>query len=127
MAKQGLNLAILIGNLGKDPEMKYLQKGKPVCTFSMATPETYMQDGEKKDKIGWHNIVLFGKLAEVAGEYLSKGSNVFILGSIKTEKWEDQDGNKKQITKVIGSKLIMLGERKKKEGREPGDECDAPF
>ena len=93
----------------------------------MATPETYMQDGEKKDRTEWHNVVLFGKLAEVAGEYLSKGSNVFILGSIKTEKWEDGEGNKKQITKVIGSKLIMLGEKKKKEGREPGDEDDPPF
>jgi single stranded DNA-binding protein len=67
-----------------------------------------------------------GKLAEIAGKYLSKGSNVYVEGALKTEKWEDRNGNKKQITKVIGSKLIMLGERKKKEGREPGDEDDEP-
>ena len=127
MAKQGLNLAILIGNLGKDPETKYLQNGKTVCTFSLATPETYMQDGEEKDKTEWHNIVFFGKLAEIAGEYLSKGSNVFILGSVRTEKWEDREGNKRQTTKIIGSKLLMLGERKKKEAREPGDEDNTPF
>ena len=92
-------------------------------------------DGDEKDMTEWHTVVFFGKLAEIAGEYLSKGSNVYVEGSLKTERGEDRDGNKKQVTKVIGSKLIMLGERKKpalsgvegKEGREPSDEDEPPF
>jgi single-strand DNA-binding protein len=127
MAKNGLNKVMLIGNLGRDPEQKFLQNGGSVCTFSLGTTESFTKDGEQKERTEWHNVVFFGKLAEIAGEYLSKGSNVYVEGSLKTEKWEDRDGNKKQVTKVIGSKLIMLGERKKKDGREPGDEEDAPF
>ena len=127
MGKNGLNKVMLIGNLGRDPEQKFLQNGGSVCTFSLGTNESYTKDGEQKDRTEWHNVVFFGKLAEIAGEYLSKGSNVYVEGSLKTEKWEDRDGNKKQVTKVIGSKLIMLGDRKKKEGREPGDEDDASF
>ena len=98
-----------------------------VCAFSLGTTESYTKNGEQKERTEWHNVVFFGRLAEIAGEYLSKGSNAYVEGSLKTEKWEDRDGNKKQITKVIGSKLIMLGDRKKKGGREPGDEDDAPF
>ena len=101
--------------------------GAPFVTFSLGTTESFTEDGEREERTEWHNVVFFGKLAEVAGEYLSKGSNVYVEGSLKTEKWEDRDGNKKQITKVIGSKLIMLGERKKKEGRESGDDGDTPF
>ncbi len=127
MGKNGLNKVMLIGNLGRDPEQKFLQNGGSVCTFSLGTTESFTKDGEQKERTEWHSVVFFGKLAEIAGEYLSKGSNVYVEGSLKTEKWEDRDGNKKQITKVIGSKLIMLGERKKKEGREPGDGNDAPF
>ncbi len=107
-----------------------------ICTFSLGKTESYAKDGEQKERTEWHNVVFFVKLAEIPGEYLSsKGSNVYVEGSLKTEKWEDRDGNKKQIMKVIGSKLIMLSERKKlvlseaerKEGREPGDEEDTPF
>jgi single-strand DNA-binding protein len=135
MGKNGLNKVMLIGNLGRDPEQKFLQNGGSVCTFSLGTTESYTKDGEQKERTEWHNVVFFGKLAEIAGEYLSKGSNVYLEGSLKTEKWEDRDGNKKQTTKVIGSKLIMLGARKKpalsgvegKEGSEPGDEDNALF
>lgn len=127
MAKNGLNKVMLIGNLGRDPEQKFLQNGGSVCTFSLGTTESYTKDGEQKERTEWHNVVFFGKLADIAGEYLSKGSNIYVEGSLKTEKWEDRDGNKKQVTKIVGSKLLMLGDRKKKEGREPGDEENAPF
>ena len=102
MGKNGLNKVLLIGNLGRDPEQKFLQNGGSVCTFSLGTNESYTKDGEQKERTEWHNVVFFGKLAEIAGEYLSKGSNIYVEGSLKTEKWEDRDGNKKQITKVIG-------------------------
>ena len=126
MAKNGLNKVMLIGNLGRDPEQKFFQNGGSVCTFSLGTNESYAKNGEQKERTEWHNVVFLGKLAEIAGEYLSKGSNVYVEGALKTEKWENKEGNRKQATKIIGSKLIMLGERKKKEGREPGDEDDVP-
>jgi single-strand DNA-binding protein len=112
---------------GKAPKQKFLQNGGFVCTFSLGTTEFYKKEGEQEERTEWQNVVFFGRLAETAGEYLSKGSNVYVEESLKTEKWEDRDGNMKQITKVIGSKLIMLGERKKKEGHEPCDEENAPF
>ena len=79
------------------------------------------------ERTEWHRIVFFGKLAVIAGEYLSKGSNICVEGSLRTEKWEDRDGNKRQTTKIIGSKLIMLGEGKKKEVPNPVAEGDVPF
>ncbi len=124
MGKNGLNRVMLIGNLGGDPERRVLQNGSTVCTFNIATTKYYPKGGEQKERTEWHRIVFFGKLAEISGEYLSKGSNIYVEGSLRTEKWEDRDRNKRQITKIIGSKLIMLGEGKKKEIREPGDEAD---
>ncbi len=126
--KKGLNRVILMGNVGRDPEVKYLQNGQTVTTFSMATPDSRKVDGEDKDLTEWHTVVFFGRLAEIAGEYLVKGSEVTVEGRLQTTKWEDKDGNKKQQTKIIGSNLIMVGNRKKKEEREPGMEDDeAPF
>ena len=107
---------------GKAPKQKLLQNGGSVCTFSLGTIESYTNDREQKERTQWHSVLSFVKLAEIAGEYLSKGSSVYVEGDLKTEKWEDRDGNRKQITKVIGSKLIMLGDRRKKESKEPGDE-----
>ena len=127
MGKNGLNRVTLIGNLGSDPEQKSLQSGNSVCTFNIATTEYYLKGGEQVERTEWHRIVFFGKLAVIAGEYLSKGSNIYVEGSLRTEKWEDRDGNKRQTTKIIGSKLIMLGEGKKKEVPNPTDEGDVPF
>ena len=127
MGKNGLNRVMLIGNLGSDPEQKSLQNGNSVCTFSIATTEYYLKGGEQMERTEWHRIVFFGKLAEIAEKYLSKGSNIYVEGSLRTEKWEDRDGNKRQITKIIGSKLIMLGEGKKKDVPDPGDEGKVPF
>ena len=125
-----LNKAMLIGNLGRDPEIKYLQTGTTVATFSLGTNEKYKdKNGETKETVEWHNITCFGKLAEIVGEYLSKGSHVYIEGSIRTEKWEDKDGNKRQTTKIRAQKLEMLGGQRKKEEREaePGPDEEVPF
>jgi len=110
---KSVNKVILIGNLGKDPEIKHTQQGKPVATFSLATNERYKdKDGQWQDRTEWHNIVLWERLAEVAGEYLKKGGKVYIEGRIRTESWDDkQSGQKKYITKIIGSDLVLLGGR----------------
>jgi single-strand DNA-binding protein len=110
---KSVNKVILVGNLGKDPEIKHTQQGKPVATFSLATNERYKdKDGQWQDRTEWHNIVLWERLAEVAGEYLKKGGKVYIEGRIRTESWDDkQTGQKKYITKIIGSDLVLLGGR----------------
>jgi single-strand DNA-binding protein len=110
---KSVNKVILVGNLGKDPEIKRTQQGKPVATFSLATNERYKdKDGQWQDRTEWHNIVLWERLAEVAGEYLKKGGKVYIEGRIRTESWDDkQTGQKKYITKIIGSDLVLLGGR----------------
>jgi len=127
MAKLGINKVILIGFLGKNPELKYLQNGKPICTFTLGTNEAYKtKEGEQKEKTEWHNIAFFGRLAEIAGEYLAKGSEVYVEGSIRAEKWEDKEGINRQTTKIMGSVLRMVGEKKKRKEREPGDEEEEP-
>ena len=103
-----VNKAILIGRLGQDPELKYTPGGKAVVNFSIATSETWMKDGEKQEKTEWHNIVMWEKLAEVAAEYLKKGSLVYIEGPIQTRTWEGQDGHKNKATEVVGKKMEML-------------------
>ncbi|HNQ11678.1 MAG TPA: single-stranded DNA-binding protein [Bacteroidia bacterium] len=105
----GINKVILIGNLGKDPEVKYVDGNIPVAKFPLATSETYKnRDGQKVDNTEWHNIVLWRGLAEVAEKYLKKGMLVFIEGKIKTRSWEDKDGNKKYMTEINGENLTIL-------------------
>jgi single-strand DNA-binding protein len=110
---KSVNKVILVGNLGKDPEIKHTPQGKPVAQFSLATNERYKdKEGQWQDRTEWHNIVLWDRLAEVAGEYLKKGGKVYIEGRIRTESWDDkQSGQKKYITKIIGSDLVLLGGR----------------
>ena len=104
-----VNKAILIGRLGQDPELKYTPGGKAVVNFSMATSETWTdKSGEKQEKTEWHNIVMWEKLAEVAAEYLKKGSLVYIEGPIQTRTWEGQDGHKNKATEIVGKKMEML-------------------
>lgn len=106
----GLNKVILIGNLGKDPEIKNLESGSCVANFSIATSETYKdKQGEKVEKTEWHNIVLWNKTAEIAGKYLTKGSTVCIEGKITTRTWENEQGEKRYVTEIVGSNLTMLG------------------
>lgn len=106
-----LNKAILIGNLGKDPEVRYSKDGAPIASFSIATSETWKDKvtGEKKEKTEWHNISVFGRLAEIVGQYLKKGSTVYVEGRITTEKWTDKEGNDRYTTKIIANEMKMLG------------------
>lgn len=106
-----VNKAILIGNLGKDPEVRYLENGTAVCNFPLATSETYTdrKTGEKHSQTDWHNIVLWRGLAEVAEKYLKKGMKVYIEGKIRTRSWQDQDGNTRYTTEIIGDNMTMLG------------------
>ncbi len=126
-----LNKILLIGHLGNDPTTKFLPSGAQVTTFSVATSEKYKnKDGSSREVTEWFNCVAFGKLAEICSQYLSKGSLVYVEGSLRTEKWEDKDGIKRQATKVMAQRLQMLSGRKKEEGgeREPGvDEEEMPF
>ena len=108
----GLNKAILIGNLGKDPEIRYTPSGLGVANFNIATSETRTnKEGEKETRTEWHRIVAFGKLAEICGEYLSKGKQVYIEGRIQTRDWEDQNGVKRYTTEIVANQMQMLGTR----------------
>jgi single-strand DNA-binding protein len=108
----GLNKAILIGNLGRDPEVRYTPSGVAVANFSIATSETWTnKEGEKETRTEWHRIVAFGKLGEICGEYLSKGKQVYIEGRIQTRDWEDQNGIKRYTTEIVASQMLMLGSR----------------
>ncbi len=110
---RGVNKVILIGNLGKDPEVKYLPSGSAVCNVTLATSESWKdkESGEKKDRTEWHNVVFFGKLAEIAGEYLKKGSQVYVEGSLRTRKWQDKEGKDRYTTEIVVSDMQMLGGR----------------
>ena len=115
MAK-GINKVILVGNLGQDPEVRYLPSGGAVCSLTLATSESWRDKatGEQKEHTEWHRVVLFGKLAEVAGEYLRKGYRVYIEGQLRTRKWTDQAGVKRYTTEVVvnvGGTMQMLGGR----------------
>ncbi len=114
MASRGVNKVILVGNLGQDPEVRYMPNGGAVASITLATSESWRDKatGEQKEKTEWHRIVLFGKLAEVAGEYLRKGSQVYIEGALQTRKWQDQSGQDRYTTEVVvnvGGTMQMLG------------------
>ena len=110
---RGVNKVILVGNLGKDPETKYMPSGDCVCNFSIATTESWKDkgSGEKIEKTEWHNIVMYRRLAEVAGEYLRKGSQVYIEGKLKTRKWQDKSGADRWTTEIEAREMQMLGSR----------------
>ena len=106
----GVNKAILVGRLGKDPEIKYTPSGTAIANFTIATSENYKdKDGQKQERTEWHKIVAFGKLAEICGEYLAKGKQVYIEGRIQTRSWDDKDGNKKYMTEIVANTMQMLG------------------
>ncbi len=116
MASRGVNKVILVGNLGQDPEVRYMPNGGAVANITLATSESWRdkQTGETKEKTEWHRVVLFGKLAEVAGEYLRKGSQVYIEGQLQTRKWQDQGGQERYTTEIVvnvGGTMQMLGGR----------------
>lgn len=103
MASRGINKVIILGTLGQDPEVKYMPSGGAVCNLSLATSEQWNDKatGEKKEQTEWHRVVIFGKLAEVAGEYLRKGSQVYVEGKLRTRKWTDQSGVEKYTTEIV--------------------------
>ena len=113
MYMSSVNKALIIGNLGQDPEIKYTQSGSPVANLSVATSERWKDKntGEQKEQTEWHRVVVFGRLAEIAEQYLKKGSKVFIEGKIQTRDWEDSEGNKKYTTEVVAREMTMLDSR----------------
>jgi single-strand DNA-binding protein len=113
MAGKSVNKVILLGNLGKDPEVKYTPSGTPVAKFSLATNERFKdKDGNWQDRTEWHNITAWARTAEIAGEYLKKGSKVYIEGSLRTHSWDDKQTNqKKYMTEIIVNDLVLLGGR----------------
>jgi single-strand DNA-binding protein len=110
---RGVNKVILVGNLGKDPETRYMPNGKAVTNFSIATSESWKdkQTGEQREQTEWHNIVMYDRLAEIAAEYLRKGSQVYIEGKLRTRKWQDKEGRDRYTTEINANEMQMLGAR----------------
>jgi single-strand DNA-binding protein len=113
MASRGVNKVILIGNLGQDPEVRYMPNGGAVCNITVATSETWKDKntGEPQEKTEWHRVVMFRRLAEIAGEYLKKGSKVYLEGRLQTRKWQDQQGQDRYTTEVVADEMQMLDSR----------------
>jgi len=109
---RGVNKAIIVGTLGQDPEVKYSSSGAAICNISVATNESWKdKSGEKQERTEWHRISMFGKLAEIAAQYLKKGSQAYFEGRIQTRKWQDQSGNDRYSTEVVANEMQMLGGR----------------
>jgi len=118
-----VNKVIIVGNLGRDPEIRYSADGKAVCNVSLATTSAWKDKatGEKRDEVEWHRVVFYNRLAEIAGEYLKKGRSVYIEGRLKTRKWQDKDtGQDRYATEIVADQMQMLG------GREGGDQQEQP-
>jgi len=116
-----INKVILIGNLGADPEVRYSQNGTAVANFRIATTETWKkQDGSKEEQTEWHRIVAFARLGEICGEYLSKGSKVYVEGRLQTRKWQDRDGNDRYTTEIVAREMKMLSSRGESGGGSGG-------
>ena len=136
-----LNRVLLIGNLGQDPEMTYTPNGTAKASLSVATQEKWKdKDGQAKEKTEWHRVIAWGKLAEICGQYLTKGRQVYIEGRLQTRQWEDKDGNKRWTTEIVATGMQMLGAKKENGGTsnrgsghaDPGDfggepDDDVPF
>ena len=117
----GINKAIIVGRLGRDPEVRYTPDGTAVANFSVATSEEWKDKntGEKRERTEWHRIVAFRRLGEICGEYLSKGRQVYIEGRIQTRDWEDKEGNKRYTTEIVASQMQMLGSRESSDTARP--------
>ncbi len=121
---RGVNKVILVGNLGKDPEIRYSPNGGAVANITIATSESWKDkvSGEKQEKTEWHRVVFFGRLAEIAGEYLKKGAQIYVEGRLQTRKWQDKEGKDRYTTEIVANEMQMLGSR---EGRgAPADHGD---
>ena len=122
-----VNKVILIGNLGRDPEVRYLPSGDAVANISIATTDTWKdKNGEKQEQTEWHRVAMFSKLAEIAGEYLKKGSQVYIEGRLQTRKWTDKEGQERSTTEIRADVMRMLGSRSGGAERASAPDDDAP-
>jgi single-strand DNA-binding protein len=123
-----VNKAIILGHLGKDPDIRYMASGDAVAKFSVATSETYKdKNGDKQEKTEWHNVVFFKRQAEIAGEYLKKGSQVYVEGRLQTRKWEDKEGRDRYTTEIVGTELKLIGGRNdSKQDRKEASKEDRP-
>jgi single-strand DNA-binding protein len=122
-----VNKVILIGNLGRDPEVRYLPSGDAVANITIATTETWKdKGGEKQEQTEWHRVAMFGKTAEIAGEYLKKGSQVYIEGKLQTRKWTDKEGQERYTTEIRADRMQMLGSRSGGSERMAPPDDDAP-
>lgn len=120
---RGLNKIMIIGHLGRDPEMRYTPSGRPVTTFSVATSRSWnTADGERRSETEWFNVVAWGSLAEICKQYLSKGQQVYVEGRLQTRRWEDEEGNKRTTTEIVAREMIMLGDRKDRDDDGAGEE-----
>lgn len=129
---RGLNKVMIIGNLGRDPEMRYTPSGRPVTTFSVATSRTWnTADGERRVETEWFNIVAWSSLAEICKQYLSKGKQVYIEGRLQTRHWDDAEGNKHTSVEIVANEMIILGDRREttdtSEGNGMSEEDGFPF
>ena len=107
-----VNKVMIIGNLGRDPEVRYMPDGGAIANISVATTDTWKdKSGEKQERTEWHRVAFFGKLAEIAGEYLKKGSQVYVEGSLRTRKWQDKEGKERYTTEIVADRMQMLGSR----------------
>tara|TARA_B100000575_G_C22988776_1_gene570231 strand:+ start:416 stop:853 length:438 start_codon:yes stop_codon:yes gene_type:complete len=120
----GVNKVILVGNLGQKPEMRYTKDQQPIANFSIATSESWKDksSGDMMERTEWHNITFFGRIAEVVERYLDKGSKVYVEGRLQTDKWEDENGNKRSATKIIGSNMQMLDSKGGSQSNESFDQ-----
>ncbi len=125
---RGLNKVMLIGNLGADPEMRYTTSGSAVANVRLATAEAWRdrESGEQQERTEWHRVVFFGRLAEIVGEYLRKGSQVYVEGRLQTRKWQDRDGNERYTTEIVCNDMQMLGGRGGGGGGNYGGPGDRP-
>ena len=123
-----INKAILVGNLGRDPEIRYTASGMAVANFTIATSEKWKDKntGEMQDRTEWHRIVAWGKLGEICGEYLSKGRQVYIEGRIQTREWQDKDGNKRYTTEIVANQMKMLGSKEGGNSYKPSTSASVP-
>ena len=127
---RGLNKVMIIGRLGRDPEMRYTPSGRPVTTFNVATTRTWnSSDGERHTETEWFNVVAWGSLAEICKQHLAKNQQVYIEGRLQTRKWEDNSGNKRSSTEIVANEMIILGDRKENipSDDDPGSQSENEF
>ena len=122
---RGLNKVMVIGHLGRDPEMRFTPSGRPVTTFSLATSRSWKtSDGDRRSETEWFNIVAWGSLAEICNQYLKKGQQVYVEGRLQNRRWEDDEGNQRSTTEIVAREMIMLGGRRDQKEDDSGNDFD---